>query len=231
MEYGVGDAAARLGLDASRVRQLLRSGILAGRRVGSVWLVDGDSLAGAAAQPRLPVRPLAPARAWALLDLLDGGAAADLSAVARSQVRALIRSLAGSDPPRWRAALRGRADVRACQVHPAAVDRLRHEPGVLVAGPDKAAEHGLDLVAVDAVVELYVRPDRWPALSAQYRAQPSRSSANLIVHLPRAGHWPESELPRAALAADCVDSPEPRAESAGAAMLNNLAFTVSEGRR
>ena len=227
----MGEAAARLDLDASRVRQLLRSGLLAGRRVGSVWLVDGDSLALVAARRPLPRRPLAPARAWALLDLLDGGAAPDLSAVARSQVRALIRSLAGSDPSRWRAALRSRVEVRACQVHPAAVDRLRHEPGVLEAGPGKAAEHGLDLVAVDAVLELYVRLDRWPALSAQYRVQPSRGSANLILHLPRAGHWPEPELPRAALAADCVDSPEPRAGSAGAAMLNDLAFAVSRRPR
>lgn len=224
------EAAGRLGVDASRVRQLLRSGVLAGRRVGSVWLVDGDSLALAAARRPLSVRPLASARAWGLLDLLDGGSAADLSAVARSQVRALIRSLAGSDPSRWRAALRGRVELRACQVHPAAVDLLRHEPGVVAAGPGKAAEHGLDLVAVDAVPELYVRPDRWPALSAKYRVQPACGAANLIVHLPRSGHWPESGLARAALAADCIDSPDPRAESAGAAMLNGLAFAVSGDR-
>lgn len=33
-------AADRLGLTASRVRQLLRAGILTGRRVGRDWLID-----------------------------------------------------------------------------------------------------------------------------------------------------------------------------------------------
>jgi excisionase family DNA binding protein len=39
-------AASLLGLTTSRVRQLLRSGEFAGRKVGNVWLVSATSVAG-----------------------------------------------------------------------------------------------------------------------------------------------------------------------------------------
>ena len=45
MEIAVPDAAARLGVSEPRVRQLLASGDLAGRRLGRSWLVSDESVA------------------------------------------------------------------------------------------------------------------------------------------------------------------------------------------
>ena len=148
MEINVREASRRLGVNDSRARQLLRAGDLRGRRVGNSWLVLAEDVARLERGRRRPGRPLAPKRAWAVLDLLDGCQASWLSASARSQVR---RYLADFDDPGaddWRAALRARSRVVAVVAHPAAVDRLRHADGVYAAGSDAAARRGFDLVAV-----------------------------------------------------------------------------------
>ena len=87
MDIAVNDAAERLGVHPTRVRQLVRSGDLAGHRVGRVWLVDPQDVARLAGQKARAGRPMAPARAWGLLDLLEGGSALWLPPVGRSQVR------------------------------------------------------------------------------------------------------------------------------------------------
>ena len=87
-DLSVAEAASALEVDESRIRQMLRSGALAGRHVGRAWVVSGEALADLHGQRSPAGRPLAAKRAWTLLDLLDGGRAAWLDPVARSQVRA-----------------------------------------------------------------------------------------------------------------------------------------------
>jgi hypothetical protein len=225
MDVGVIEAAQVLGMDPSRVRFMLRSGQLQGRRSGSIWLIDTDVLAALAGRPRLPIRPLAPRRAWALLDLLDGGQAQWLAAPARSQVRAVGRQLSGQDASRWQAALAARAEVRPSAGHVAVPQRLACEPGVVEAGPAQASARGLNLVAVGAPPEFYVDPDHWPKLAARFHVGDTAERPDLVIRLPRGG-IPFGELPlagQAAVAADCLDVPEPRAIAAAAAMLNELA--------
>lgn len=235
-------AARLLAVDASRVRQLIEAGELRAQRIGRSWLVSQEDVALRRLDRPLPGRPLAAARAWAVLDLLDGGSAAWLSAPARSQVRQSLRRLAAADAARWRHALRARQQVLHLHAHSAAVVRLESEPAVLVAGPAAAAASGADLVipSLGGASELYVPPDVWPELSRRYRldadadAGQERASANLIVRLPQ-GVWPfgvdtgrldPASVPRwpgpAVLAADLLSHPEPRARGAGADLLNEL---------
>lgn len=229
-------AAERLGVHPSRVRQLVHEGQLRGQRIGSSWLVSASDVAERAERRPLPGRPLAPARAWALLDLLDGGNAPWLSPVARSQVRQALRALTGANEQRWRAALRGRSQVLALHAHPAAVRRVAAHPGVLEGGPARAVAAGVDLVALEAPAELYVPESDWPGLAARYRlgaelgngAGISNDPPNLIIHIP-AGIWPFAAgqgVGPAALAADLLGSAEPRARSGGVARLNELAARV-----
>lgn len=222
VDIAVSEAARRLKLDESRVRQLLRSGSLAGRLVGSRWLVDAVDVARLTGQVRRGGRPLAPARAWALLDLLAGGSAEWLKPAARSQVRAVLRSLAaGADGDRWRALLAARSSVHRCWAHPAAIERLVREPRVLVGGPQRAVRAGLDLVVVDGgLSDLYVAAELWPSLAARYRVRDRASQPNLLVRVPQ-GMWPfAEEVSPEALAADLLDSAESRAVDAAATFLN-----------
>ncbi len=238
MDVSVGQAAASIGVDRSRVLRWLRSGHLAGRRLGREWLVDEAAVAVLAGQTRRPGRPMAPARAWGLLDMLDGGEAAWLTAVARSQVRALLRELASSvpDAARWRSLLRGRAEVIRASGHPAAMARLqahmdKPNPDTgppqppYPAGPAMAGRAGVDLVAIGALPHLYVPPDEWPALRSKWHLSAATDAeTGLIVHVP-AGVWPFDRAGRvgdAAICADLLDEAEPRAVSGALNRLHEL---------
>jgi excisionase family DNA binding protein len=221
VDLSVAEAASRLGVDRSRVEQLLRSGRLVGRRSGRLWLIDADALAAMSAHPRAAGRPMAPARAWGLLDLLDGGAAAWLPPVARSQVRALLRGLEEPDPDHWRGLLRARNDVRHVRVHPAALARLDAESSVLTAGAGLAAEAGIDLLAVGPMPEVYIQEQDWKPLAKALHAQVVPAGGNLIVRIPQ-GVWPfegRDVVGASALAADLLEAAEPRAVEAGRRLL------------
>ena len=231
MEIAVREAAEQLGVSESRVRQLLASGDLAGRRLGRAWLVSSESVVMMRERgDRPPGRPLGPRRAWALLDILAGGDAAWLAAPARSQLRARLRGLAGAAPGQWRAALRGRSEVLSCQAHPAAIPRLVVHEEVLPAGLAVLAGRPFDLVISEhAVDQAYVDPASWPDLSSALAirsAGPDHPDVvpNLTVFLPRIA-WPfrgRPELPDSVLAADLLDSAEPRAVRAGVQRLDEL---------
>jgi excisionase family DNA binding protein len=233
MDIAVNDAAERLGVHPTRVRQLVRSGDLAGHRVGRVWLVDPQDVARLAGQKARAGRPLAPARAWGLLDLLDGGSALWLPSVARSQVRHLLSKLNGADADCWRAALRSRSQVLRVRAHPAAISRLLAEPQVLAAGPAEAARMGVDLLAMGQIPQFYVPSGRWPELVRALHIVEMPAESNLLVRLPR-GVWPfegHSHPGVAALAADLLESAEPRAVSGGVAKLNELSTRTVGARR
>ena len=227
MEVVVAEAAERLGVDRSRVRQLLNAGDLQGRRVGRDWLVSAEDVARLQGQRRRPGRPLGPLRAWGLLDLLAGGPASWLSYSARSQVRASMSRLQDVDADRWRSMLRGRSRVVRVVAHPASIPRLLARPEVHVAGVNEAVRRGFDLVALGSQRdEAYVPGQEWPALkkSLALRDAGPGESANLVVRIPERV-WPfESSggVSDAALAADLLEAAEPRAVSAGERRLSKL---------
>jgi excisionase family DNA binding protein len=220
----VKEAARLLGVSERRVRQLLADGSLAGERFGDSWMVSADDVARLQVQRRHPGRPLGPKRAWALLDLLGGGSAPWLLPPARSQLRKSLGRFAGGDADRWRSALHGRSDVRTCVAHRAAIDRLIAMDGVLAAGASRAESRGFDLVVSDqGVEEVYAPSENWSDIAMSLAIRPApEAEANLRVRLPRL-IWPfgsMSELPDAALAADLLESSEPRSVSAGVAELD-----------
>jgi hypothetical protein len=159
--------------------------------------------------------------------MLDGGGASWLQPIARSQLRSSLERFDRGDADRWRSALRGRSDVRHCIAHRAARERLVPHDGVLPAGPVIAAGRGFDLVAPgDGVVEVYAEAERWERLAKSLAIRDARRSpANLVVRLPLLQAWPFGDhhaVSNAALAADLLESPEPRAVSAAVQELNDM---------
>lgn len=212
----VADAAQRLGVDASRIRQMLRRGDLAGERLGRTWIVDASELARLAQRSRPAGRPLSSPRAWALLDLLDGGSADWLSPQGRSQVRAYGRGLSGASAERWRAVLHGRSIRLGFQGHSAAIRRLVADGRVVVAGAGEAADMGFDLVVVGGRPEVYVREEDLTTLVGELALRPVAVELDVLVRVPRQ-LWPFTtpQVSAAALAADLLESDEPRAVTAG----------------
>ncbi|WP_299951917.1 helix-turn-helix domain-containing protein [uncultured Modestobacter sp.] len=234
MEQAVADVAAQLGVHESRIRMMLRSGRLSGRKVGPVWLVDSAEVQRAVREKAPSGRPLNPAQAWGVLDLLDGGHASWLDVAGRSRARGHARGLAGADASRWRAALRRRHQRVPCRVHAAALSRLLDAPGVIPAGADRAAAAGADLLVISSVPEAYVSAVEWPDLARRLAIRQDVAEPNLIVRVP-ADVWPfaadEPQPSLVMLAADLLDSSEPRAISAGVGALNAAAARIPPSRR
>lgn len=222
MSLSVAEAAERLGVDRSRVEQLLRSGRLSGRKAGRIWLVDDESVGDARMRRPAAGRPMAPSRAWGLLNLLDGGSASWLTPVARSQVRAKLAAMGDADDSHWRALLRARSEVRQVRVHPGAIDRMVRELGdqVAVAGVVRAVELGADIVDLDPMPELYLRSERWPDAARRWHLNEVASGGNLLLRLPR-DVWVFGSNAIAPIAADLLESAEPRSVQAGLSMLRD----------
>lgn len=226
-DLSVGEAARALGVDESRVRQLLRNGALPGRRIGRAWLVPAEAVALLVQQRPAGGRPLSPQRAWGLLDVLDGGRAPWLDRYARSKVRAHLRRLVGAEPAVWRDALRARERRHAIEAHRAALARLATSDGVWPAGPAAASQAGADLVAPGAVPEFYVNAGLWPGLVEQLRLREAPRRPDVVVRIPE-DLWPfgPSGPGRAAVAASLLDSVEWRAVRAGGEVLNDLGAQI-----
>ncbi|MFO6451484.1 MULTISPECIES: helix-turn-helix domain-containing protein [unclassified Aeromicrobium] len=224
MDIAVQEAAQRLGVSESRIRQFLAAGDLRGRRVGRAWLVDSDDVARLQGRRRRAGRPAGPKRAWAIIDILSGGRAPWLSPSERSQVRSYVAQLNEPDSDEWRSILRGRSELRPVRAHPAAVARLREVDHVLPAGPAEAARRGFDLVVVSELVpEFYLPLSAWDHVSRQLALAPSHD-ADIILRHPMIV-WPFDDrdaIPDAALAADLLYQAEPRAIRAGQVRLNQL---------
>ncbi len=224
MEIAVSEAAQRLGVSESRVRQLLAAGDLAGRRIGRAWLIDSGDVARLEGQSRRPGRPMGPKRAWAIVDFLSGGSAPWLTYSERSQVRSYAAQLSEPDADEWRSILRGRSELRPVRAHPAAVARLGQFEHVLITGPAEAAQREFDLVAVgEPRPEIYMPLSEWSSIARSLALQPSHTG-NLVIHHPMVV-WPfegRDTTPDAAIAADLLYSAEPRAVRAGELRLNEL---------
>jgi excisionase family DNA binding protein len=226
-DLSVAEASAALGVDASFVRRMLRSGALPGRHLGRAWVVSGEALADLQERRVGAGRPLSPRRAWALLSILEGGRPDWISAVARSQVRAQLRQLCGADARVWRGELRSRERRYPVSGHRSAIARLAALKDAWPAGVGVASSVGADLVVAEAIPEFYLPADRWESISSKLHLAPASGSPDAYVRVPR-DMWPfGSEGPgRAALAASLVDSGDWRAARAGADVLNDLAGEV-----
>ncbi|WP_431836161.1 helix-turn-helix domain-containing protein [Cellulomonas sp. Y8] len=194
MEVSVREAADALGVSDRRVRQLVASGRIRARRVGSQWLVDGASLPIA---PRRS-RPLSPTEAWLLL-------AADQAPGAR--------------PGRWR----DRRDRLRTDPSPETLlaswaaargDRLlfaSREPGGVLDDP-AVVRSGLSdpragISAAD-LAEGYVRRDDLDAVRRRHLLRPATGRPDVVLHVVAV--LPADPVPPLVLAADLAEHDGPR---------------------
>jgi excisionase family DNA binding protein len=199
----VTEAAKSLGVSGERVRQLIHDGALDAHQVGGRWLVDQRSVARrAAADPRAG-RPFSPAAAWALLALASNR---DAGWVPEAEVRRLREILVHRGIEAVHHQLRNRAEVHGWYVHPALLDDLLGEAGVVVGGPSASGT-----LRSSGPVEVYLSPAAVNRLVARYRPDQESSDPNLIVRLVR-GPWPFAPDERRAwpalAAADLLDHPD-----------------------
>lgn len=213
----VADAAAELGVSSRRVRQMLADGVLAGERVGRVWVVDSEQLRQFEHRRPEVGRPWSPVSAWAVI-ALAGGEDPDLSPVERSRARK--RRAQGLDNVVGR--LGARADRRQFYAHPSVLDRLADAPGLVRGGISAVAEHGVGLV-VSGEFEGYVRSSGFEDLVSKYGLDDQAARPNVLLRVVDDAVWPfrtgQEAAGRAVVAVDLLESDDPRSRRAGADLM------------
>lgn len=218
-QLSVRQAAERLGVSDSRVRQRIEAGEIRAEKIGGRWLVDLP--AGEQHRPRRG-RPVDPRAVWAGLIELDVDPIADdlssrrlealleqvskISAASHWRAQARLRSaLRESDFDSLITWLRWRGDVREWVAAPADLDALRRDPLILLSGLS-APESGMEDVGL---VEGYVAGHDVEPLAARHWLEEPRPGerVNVIMHAV-----PERplRLSRLLLAADLAEHGGPR---------------------
>lgn len=217
---GVSDAAVRLGVSPRRVRQMLSDGVLRGERLGRSWVVEQDELDRyLGRRRRAGGRPWSAGSAWAVLAEVEPDLDPPISPHQRWRAQHRLaehglRGLADS--------LIARARCRSFYGHPAVVERIADEAGVVRAGVSAARVHGADVLA-DEVLDAYVRRGRLASLVARYRLEPVSGGANVFLRVVPDAAWPFREshrfAPRSVVALDLLEDSDERSRRAGAQLL------------
>jgi len=231
-------AAERLGVNASRVRSLLASGRLAGRRVGSLWLVDDFDLERRrVAVAGMRGRPLSARVAWASAALLDGLDAGWLTSAERSRLRSRWVSSSGdAQVCRWW--MQSRASACKYKIAPGDIAELLASDGVVAGGISAATSYRTGL-GHGAEVEIYADQATVHRLVDEFFLM-AHPRGNLTLHEVRsetAWHLEAVRTvddllvaPRLIVAADLLDSDDTRSRSAGASLLEET-LSSHIGRR
>lgn len=164
-------AARQLGVSRRRAEAMVLSRQLPAERVGRQWVVTPDAARRAARLRPAGGRPVAPRKAWALV---DGGLTAG-AASGRNELDRLRRKV------------RPRAGHAAVSVHPGAVAGLLHH-GVL-GGLDAASAAGTP-VETGTVHDVYLRASLAPGRLEAAGARPASDAANVHVRVVADGAWP-----------------------------------------
>jgi excisionase family DNA binding protein len=215
------EAAERLGMTSGRVRELIASGAIRAHRVGNRFLVSRDAVDARASHEPVVGRRFSPRRAWAIILLASGIVPPGLDPVTLSKLRRILRE---KDLWSIRLRLASRAESRELRAHSSDLARLEAEPGVVRTGARHAEAAGLDLVAPDAPVELYVDAPTANRLASRYRLRPS-DRPNVLLHVVPADvrSWLSGPLaPRHAVALDLAGERDPRSQEVARTFLEHV---------
>lgn len=220
-EVAASEAARRLRVNASRIRQLAEAGDLAGRKVANRWLFDAAAVERRGAQGPVSGRPYEPRSAWGVLFLASAEPAPWLRADVRSRLRRRIREgLLRRDRPRLARRARARCFVGAERARAA----LLKEPSFVRSGISAAAEYGASLRS-PRVLEGYLPTRDAERFAYRYALQPAEERDADLILREIAGFWPfegRQVAPKAVVAVDLLESLDQRTRRAGEELLRRL---------
>jgi excisionase family DNA binding protein len=216
----VAQAARRLGVTESRVRQLIHARELRAQRVQGLWLLPVEEIERREDLAPGRGRRLTAARAWGLLYLAAGLPAPWLNRSARYRLRSLLKERGLKS---LRSQLTARGVPTPMRSHPSLLPKLREEPALMLTGATAAMELRLGLLAHD-VVEGYVEADRVDDVVGRYHLRASRNPNVVLRVVPQfTSDWPLAhEAPLPAIALDLLEDADPRAREVGEVLIERI---------
>ena len=207
----VTEAARELGLTRQRVGKLIDDGTLRATRVGSQDLVLREDVEARLEQGPAAGRRYSPRRAWMLILMASDEALPTVDYATLSKLRSVLRS---DDLWSIRPRLASRAERRNLRAHSSDLRKIDSEPAAIRTGARHARDAGLNLVASDAPVELYLDASLAKDLQQRYLLQQSDRPNVILRVIPRdVRSWLSGPIaPRAAVALDMAEDRDPRTQ-------------------
>ena len=220
-QLSVIEAAARLRVHPNDVRRLIDAGDLPAVKVGRQWLIPESAVERRLDLAPRPGRRMSPRAAWGILLLAEGGVAAWLTPQERWRAR---RRLGQTPLQDMRDRLVTRGVPYPCRAHPSMLPRMRDDAELVLTGVTAARALGVGLLGGDDRLEAYVDSRLAASVIDRYRLRPS-SDPNVQLRIVKGIDWPWPPAriaPRAAVALDLAEDPEPRVREVGLGHLRTL---------
>lgn len=234
-ELTVPEAAEHLSVHQSRVRELLATGTLRGRRVGRQWVIDAtdldrhrDLVRGGATSRAMSART-----AWAAGALLDGQETAWIASSEKSRLRSrLLRHV--DEVATFRRWLSSRqSSTERFRIAESDIAALLQESGVVATGISAAHVHGVRISAVGEA-DAYVTAEVASRLTKEYFLVGS-DRGNLLLRIVDGTWHTDTAMARAGTlittrlmtAVDLLDADDPRSASAGRELLRDALHSLT----
>jgi len=215
---GSKEAARRLGVSQTRVRQLIDAGDLAADQIGGRWIVSDESLYRLNSRQRPGGRPFSPRIAWGVLSEISGVDPHWLTAPERSRIR---RRVADRDWLSLAPRLRSRSTVNRLRSHRSVPAQLVANSRIILGG----VSAGFAGVIAAGECEGYVREDEFTGIVDRYLLEPSEADANVLLRVVPLQEWrfqPTQHVASSAVVAfDLLDAGDPRSVEAGLSILDS----------
>lgn len=235
----VEEAAAVLAVSARQVRALVAAGRLPASRLGSMWLVDAESVRKRARLAPAAGRPLSAEAAWSLLAVVDGlleqaedrhGSVDVWQAVPDRHLRHRLRRLLAHprSASRWSQSLASRAVRQPIWVHPGMQPRMSDDPRLRVGGAAAAAAYGVE-ASNPVAARWYIDDEDLQAVRLAYHLEDDPHGALDLMVIPaqapralRPAHG--QHVPLAVALADLLDAADARHRQAAAERFESLSL-------
>ncbi len=207
------EAAERLGVDPSRVRQLAAAGQLSAERIGGLWFLDEGSVESRLKRRAQAGRPFEPRNAWSLLLLASGQRPNGIDGSVLSRLKRILRE---NDLENLAYRLVKRGEKKAFRSHPGELKYILEDRDFLATGISAAGHLNLDLVS-GAEADGYVRESKLEELLAGHALKPDREG-NVLLRIVPDESWDllrgNRTAPQAAVALDLLEDSDARSRSA-----------------
>lgn len=220
----IAEAARLLKLSPARVRLLASRGDIPATKVADRWIVELDAVEQRRRERPPGGRRFTPQNAWGAL-ILASGEDPKLDPVARSRLKRalLLEGLSGLSPR-----LRERAEVLPYRSHPGEIPYVFEDAALMRSGISAAGSVGSELLA-GREVDGYVSAGEHRDFLSRHALSPARdANANVRLRVVPDDAWSNFDLrgrliaPRAAVALDLAGERDPRSQTAGKKILQEI---------
>jgi excisionase family DNA binding protein len=220
----ISDAAALLGLSATRVRLMAAQGRLPAMKIGNRWVVERSAVEHRRREKVGRGRRFNPRNAWALLKLASGEDPPPLDPSIRSRLKKALalEGLRGLGPR-----LKDRALVTLYNAHPGEIPYVLEDEALMRSGISAAASLDSGLLS-GREADGYVAQSQLKSFIAQHALSPAGVDGNVRLRVVPDDLWLTLKLdtrptaPRAAVALDLAEEVDPRSRKAGENLIREI---------